>query len=107
MGNIESTNSEDLHIDDTAPVTTSDALETYVNQASIAILAEDIHSGVHTIEYSLDDGQWQTAAALETSVTGLHSLECRATDAVGNTSSSVTTTFAVLSRYEETSTRIA
>ncbi len=41
VGNTESTNSEDLHIDDTAPVTTDDAEPSYVSSATVTLSPSD------------------------------------------------------------------
>ncbi|TJY41801.1 hypothetical protein E5161_11395 [Cohnella pontilimi] len=84
-GNKEKTRTVEVKIDHTAPVTTSDAPEGWVNKAvTINLKASDAHSGVAHTFYSVDG----TAEVEGTSVTvdqeGIHHISFYSIDAAGN-----------------------
>ncbi len=90
--------------DDTTPpeVTPTISGETdgdgsYIGAATVALEATDDDSGVDTVEYQLDDGEWtQYENPVEVTDVGEHSIAYRATDAAGNVSEPGTETFTVV-----------
>jgi cytochrome c len=90
-GNVEQTRSLTLKIDTTAPQTTASFAEPNENGWStdsvpVVLAAQDAHSGVKLIEYSLDEGGWTAYAgeAVVVSGDGEHELRYRSTDVAGN-----------------------
>jgi plastocyanin len=90
--------------DDTTPPEVSatvlgeqDADWNYIGSAAVEISASDDGSGVETVEYRLDGGEWQ---AYEEPVTvdtaGDHTADYRATDAAGNVSEVGSVAFSVV-----------
>ncbi|PYF97279.1 Copper binding protein, plastocyanin/azurin family [Georgenia satyanarayanai] len=80
--------------DTTAPTVTADVTGeqdedgAYVGSATVALTAadEDGGSGVDTVEYSLDGGEYAAySAPLEVTEPGAHTVDFRATDVAGNT----------------------
>ncbi|WP_168202603.1 ThuA domain-containing protein [Georgenia wutianyii] len=69
----------------------------YEAPARLVLAADDGEgSGVETLEYSLDGGEWVAyAGAVEVSAPGEHTVAFRATDAAGNTSEQGELTFTV------------
>src|SRR5690606_32731967 len=69
----------------------------YEALARVVLAADDGEgSGVETLEYSLDGGDWVAySGAVEVSAPGDHTVAFRATDAAGNTSEAGELTFAV------------
>jgi len=106
VGNVEGTRTATMHIDDTAPITTCDAKDSYVESATISISPVDSLSGVATTEWRVDGGTWTSGTVAVSSVIGTHILEYRATDTVGNTEPIKSATFAVLARFDNTDARI-
>ena len=53
-----------MRIDDTAPVTTSNALASYAETATISLTATDALSGVASTEYRLDGGAWTSGTSV-------------------------------------------
>ena len=85
-----------IGIDDTAP-TSEHALDPsaptgangwYVSDVTATLTAEDgtedWQSGVDFIEYRIDGGTWQTGDTFDINTNGMHTIEYRATDNVGN-----------------------
>lgn len=69
----------------TAPVTTSDAVATYLNSATIHLSATDAGgSGVAHTYYILDGGTQTEGTTINTSAVGAHTLEFWSEDASGN-----------------------
>jgi glucose/arabinose dehydrogenase/PKD repeat protein len=90
-GNVEPTRSLTLKIDITAPQTTASFAPTGENGWSkdsvpVVLAAQDAHSGVERVEYSLDGGEWTayTGDAVVVSGDGEHELRYRATDKAGH-----------------------
>ncbi|WP_324649950.1 OmpL47-type beta-barrel domain-containing protein [Georgenia sp. H159] len=78
--------------DTTAPVVSAevtgeqDADGNYLGSASVTISATDADSGVDTVEYSLDGGEFTAySAPVVVDELGEHTLDYRATDVAGNT----------------------
>ncbi|WP_176554612.1 plastocyanin/azurin family copper-binding protein, partial [Georgenia sp. 311] len=78
--------------DTTAPAVTAtvtgdqDADDNYVGSATVTLAATDDGSGVDTVEYSLDGGDWTAyTTPLTVSAPGEHTVAYRATDVAGNT----------------------
>jgi hypothetical protein len=85
-----------IGIDDTAP-SSDHALDPaaptgangwYVSDCTVTLTADDgsegWQSGVDFIEYRIDGGAWQTGDTFVISTNGMHTIEYRATDNVGN-----------------------
>ena len=88
--------------DTTAPAVTAtvtgdqDADGAYVGSATVTLAATDDGSGVDTVEYSLDGGDWTAySTPLRVSAAGEHTVAYRATDVAGNTADG-TVTFTVV-----------
>ena len=81
-------------VDATAPVTTSDAVATYVASATIKLTATDAGSGVASTFYRLDGGA-QTAGTTISTVVGSHTLEFWSVDVAGNAEVHTTVAFTV------------
>src|SRR5690606_5356875 len=72
----------------------------YVGSATVTVTATDADSGVDTVEYALDGGDWTAyTEALTVTEPGEHTVDYRATDAAGNTADG-TVTFAVVEAEE-------
>jgi len=85
----------DVNIDETAPVTTSDALATYVDSATITLSAEDATSGVDKTYYRIGAGDvMEYGDALSFGV-GTHTLEFWSVDVAGNVEDANSVTFTV------------
>jgi len=93
--NLEGVKSSTVRIDNSAPITTSDALTTYVDQAVITLSPTDQYSGVASTKYRVDGGAWQTGT--EVNVTGYwtHTVQFYSADAVGNTENTKSVTFTI------------
>ena len=97
---------------DTAPPTVSaevsgdrDGDGSYVGSATVTITASDDGSGVDTVEYALDDGDFQPySEPVIVSEPGDHTLRYRATDHAGNTSEEGSVTFTVVEADREDTT---
>ncbi len=85
--NVETVKTSEVRIDNSAPVTTSDALLNYVDLAVVTLTPSDSLSGVATTKYRVDGGAWKTGTSV--SVTGYwtHTIEYYSTDNVGNSES--------------------
>lgn len=69
----------------------------YVESASVTITATDEGSGLESVEYALDGGDWTAyEEPLEVDDTGDHAVEYRATDAAGNVSDVASVAFTVV-----------
>ncbi|MFI7035170.1 OmpL47-type beta-barrel domain-containing protein [Microbispora rosea] len=76
---------------------TKDADGDYVESATVTISATDAESGVDTVEYALDGGEFQAyTAPVPVNQVGEHTVRYRATDKAGNTSDVATTGFTVV-----------
>lgn len=90
--------------EDTTPPTVSaeatgeqDADGNYVGSATVAIEATDEDSGVDTVEYKLDDGEFQPyTEPVAVDAVGEHTVNYRATDAAGNASEQGSLAFTVV-----------
>lgn len=77
----------------------------YVGSAMVTITASDDGSGVDTVEYALDDGDFQPySEPVIVSEPGDHTLRYRATDHAGNTSEEGSVTFTVVEADREDTT---
>jgi len=83
--------------DTTAPVTTSNAVATYVSSAAIALSATDGGSGVAATFFRLDGAAQVAGASVSTSALGSHSLVFWSVDVAGNIEAAKTVTFNVTS----------
>lgn len=94
-GNVLSL-TDDVMVDATAPVTVSDAKSVYSAAASIKLTASDgLLSGVKKTEWRLNGGTWNSGTTVNTSARGVHRLEFRSTDMVGNVESAKSSTLEV------------
>ena len=90
--------------DDTTPPATSATVTgkqgpggDYYDTATVTITASDTGSGVNTIEYALDEGDFtKYTAPVTVNTHGPHTLRYRATDRAGNTSEAKSVTFSVV-----------
>lgn len=89
--------------DTTAPTVSAtvvgerDEAGNYLGSAVVTVSAEDEESGVDTIEYRLDGGEWTGyTEAVQVGTAGEHTFAYRATDLAGNTSAEGTETFSVV-----------
>ena len=89
---------------DTSPPTVTAAVAgdqdddgNYLASATVTLTATDTESGVDTIEYSLDGGDFTAyTAPVTVNETGQHSVAYRATDNAGNTSEPATAEFQIV-----------
>ena len=82
-------------VDATAPVTTSNAVATYVSSAAITLSATDAGSGVAATYYKLDGGAQVTGTSVTVTTLGSHTLEFWSVDVAGNIESHKTASFTV------------
>jgi PKD repeat protein/glucose/arabinose dehydrogenase len=85
--------------DTTAPTTTATPPGgTFTGPFEVTIAATDSGSGVASIEYRLDGGEWTPyTEAIDIAGAGPHTLEHRATDNEGNVGAAVTSTYTIQS----------
>ncbi|MDP2400991.1 MAG: hypothetical protein Q8M66_03350, partial [Actinomycetota bacterium] len=100
-GNVEDPTTETVRIDDTVPVTTSGATETYHISAVISLHASDASSGVQHTKWRLNDGSWTTGTTVTTNQGGVHTLEFYSVDNAGNVEQVKTVSFTVVARYDQ------
>jgi len=99
-GNIESPHKTasfeitPLVVDNTAPVTTSDAVESYVGSARIALSAYDA-VGVQVTHYQLDGGPVLSGSSVDVSALGAHTLVFWSVDWAENIESPNTAHFTI------------
>jgi hypothetical protein len=82
-------------VDVTAPVTTSDALATYVTSAAINLTATDGGSGVANTYYTVDGGTQMTGTAIAVSTIGSHTISFYSVDVAGNIETAKTASFTI------------
>ncbi|MEV4534124.1 family 16 glycoside hydrolase [Asanoa sp. NPDC049518] len=89
--------------DTTAPTVTAavdgdqDENGAYLGSATVTVTASDTESGVASVEYSLDGGAFAAyTAPVTVNTTGAHTVQYRATDVAGNTSSAQSLAFTVV-----------
>ncbi|MGN9909211.1 OmpL47-type beta-barrel domain-containing protein [Phytohabitans sp. LJ34] len=89
--------------DTTAPTVTAsvtgnrDGNGAYIGTATVTLSATDTESGVDTVEYSLDGQPYaEYTAPLSITAVGQHTVNYRATDVAGNTSTPQAVSFAVV-----------
>ncbi len=86
-GNVEDIRSCGFSVDTSTPVTSCDYNGEWHSAAFIVnFTASDTGSGVQRTEYRLDGGAWQagTSVNVTSALTGIHQLEYRSVDKVGN-----------------------
>ncbi|MEQ0558533.1 copper-binding protein [Amycolatopsis sp. NEAU-NG30] len=100
--------------DTTAPVVsaslsgTQDADGHYVGKAVVTVTASDTGSGVASVEYRVDSGQWTPyAAPVAVSAPGAHTVTYRATDVAGNVSPEGTVSFTVVAGGDTTAPAVS
>ena len=94
-GNPEIPGTATVKIDETAPVTTSNAAGPYTGTATIHLSATDALSGVAMTEWSLDGTTWHTGTTAGLPAPGTYLLRFRSTDNAGNVETAETATVAV------------
>jgi len=96
VGNTEATQTVEFEVtDETAPVTTSDAVELYESSAAISLTATDICTGVDKTYYRLDGGAKVASETVTTSAVGRHVLVFWSVDKQGNIEDAEMVTFMV------------
>jgi hypothetical protein len=95
--------------DTTAPVVSAEVTGqldddgAYVGTATVALTATDVGSGVASVEYALDGGEYGAyASPVPVGEPGEHTVTYRATDKAGNVSEPGSTTFTVVEAPEDT-----
>ncbi|MHB9004417.1 MAG: OmpL47-type beta-barrel domain-containing protein, partial [Coriobacteriia bacterium] len=106
-GNRETTRTATVHIDDTAPVTTSNAVTSYMTTATITLMPSDTYSGVARTEYSLNGSQWTSGTVVTADGPDYYTLSFRSIDAIGNVEETHTVSFGVKGRYEQDDPRVS
>lgn len=101
-GRVEQVNTLTFRIEDTPPVTSSDAVATYVGTASIHLSAVDDTSGTITTHYRLDDGPDNVGSTVVVTTPGTHSLIFYSVDGAGNVEWRHVVTFELLRAPDET-----
>jgi PKD repeat protein/glucose/arabinose dehydrogenase len=98
-GNVEADKSVTVQIDKTDPTTAATpAGGTFSGPFAVSIEASDSGSGVNTVEYRLDGGQWAPYTEPVTIAgDGQHTLEHRAYDMAGNAGAATTSTYTIQS----------
>jgi hypothetical protein len=87
--------------DTTAPVTTSDALASYISLATIRLTATD-NVGVTATYFVLDGGAQRTGTTVSTTALGSHTLQYWSVDAAGNIEARKSVTFTVAAPADTT-----
>jgi uncharacterized cupredoxin-like copper-binding protein len=90
--------------DDTTPPSVSavvsgnqDASWNYLDSATLTIDALDVDSGVASVEYKLDDGEWTAYTdPVTVDTAGAHTVAYRATDNAGNVSAELSGSFTIV-----------
>ena len=82
-------------VDVTAPITTSDAVASYVSSAAIKLIAADAGSGVATTYYKLDGGTQTAGTAIAVSIVGSHTIDFWSVDVAGNVETANSATFTI------------
>ncbi len=82
-GNTEQPKSLTMHIDLTAPLTTIRRVSGSTTSTVYELRPTDKLSGVGTVKYRVDDGEWATGTRIETGP-GVHLITYRAVDNAGN-----------------------
>ncbi|MDR3687692.1 MAG: chitobiase/beta-hexosaminidase C-terminal domain-containing protein, partial [Coriobacteriia bacterium] len=103
-GNVEATKTALVRVDNTPPVTSTNATGVFNAVAPITLTASDSASGVSSTSYSLDGGGWKTGTSLSVNTTGTHTLAYASVDKAGNAEATKTASFTVasLTRIENT-----
>ncbi len=96
-GNVEEANETFFEVFDTLPpVTTSDAVPSYIDAATITLVASDGNgSGVEDTWYILDDGDAVMGTSVTVSAAGDHTLKFWSVDAEGNAEAMQTVSFTI------------
>ncbi len=106
-GNAGETYSAQVLVDNTPPESSVTIAAPFYRTASIDISASDPHSGVSHTQYRIDGSDWITGDTAVSTDGGLHTLDYRSVDTVGNVEEFKSTTFSVIARYEDDDPRVA
>jgi plastocyanin len=98
--------------DDTTPPETSATVDgdqnadgAYVGMATVTVTASDAGSGVNTVQFALDDGEFQPyTAPVMVHEPGSHTLRYKATDKAGNAAEAKSVEFTVVEQPQEDTT---
>lgn len=84
-GNVEETKTVEVKIDVTAPETTSNVTDTWLNKAfTVELTATDDLSGVAKTYYSINNGEFVEGTRFEVSEEGIHQVSYYSVDNAGN-----------------------
>jgi methionine-rich copper-binding protein CopC len=88
-GNTEATRTATVRIDTSAPSASCAECGRWFKTPAVTatIVTGDTGSGVATVEYRVDQGDWQTGASVPLSGAGAHAVSYRVTDTAGNVTS--------------------
>ncbi|RFU60941.1 Ig-like domain repeat protein [Bacillus sp. V59.32b] len=85
VGNTETKKTIEVKIDKTAPVTESNATDTWSNEnVAVALTATDAHSGVAKTYYSIDGSEYQEGTSLMVEKEGASQVSYYSVDEAGN-----------------------
>jgi hypothetical protein len=111
IGNVEATKTATVRIDNTAPVSSSDATSTYADVATITVQPTDIGgSGVANTYTRVDQGTWTTGTVAVASTLGTHTVDFYSIDNVSHRETTRTVSFLIvagITRYEQSDSRLA
>jgi predicted transporter len=82
-------------VDTTAPVTSSNAVASYISNATITLSATDAGSGVAATYYKLDGGAQVAGTSISVSALGSHTIEFWSVDVAGNAEVHKTASFTI------------
>ena len=107
-GNVETERTEQVRVDNTAPITTSNVQSSYTTTATINLSASDPLSGVSNTMWRLDGGSWTVGAMVDVGAApASHTLQWYSTDVAGNAEDVQTASFDTFARREETDPALA
>lgn len=105
-GNVESKTARTVRVDSTAPSTTADIAGTYQDSATIQLAATDAHSGLASTKWRMNGGAWREGTVATSTVAGVNTLEYFSTDQAGNAEPTVSRTFGIMRRTDQTTREV-
>jgi hypothetical protein len=91
-----------IQTDFAPPLFTSNLQPKYLSTSSVLLKPADSGSGVNWTRWKIDGSEWTTGTLISLPyVLGTHTLSYQAEDGAGNQTSVITTSYAMLKRYEQ------